>query len=157
MDIPAISQAIEVCAAHLDATLTHGTEVEAYLVGYLLTLIYAEYEKKLSDIVIDKAKASGSAEITTYVGNTIGQVLRGIKLSEISGLLGKFDDKCKQGFSDSIKDTPAANSYSRLVSHRIDFAHRGVLQISFAELQAAYAESHIILDNFGVVLGVTST
>jgi hypothetical protein len=58
MDLPAVDHAIEACRAHLEATGTSNTEIEAYLVRYLLVLTCGEYERTVEELVMARAHKS---------------------------------------------------------------------------------------------------
>lgn len=147
-----IENAIRVCKNHLDTTSVRGTEIEAYLTRYLLVLIYGAYEKRVRQIVIDRAKQSNDTALISFVENTIANY-RSLRVSDIKGkLLARFSDKHARDFDSMIKDTEGALRYDTIISNRHSTAHGEPVNITFEELIECYEKAESVIASLSKVV-----
>ena len=87
-----VDAAIESCERHLSQTGAFSSEIENFLVEYLLVLLYAEYEKTAKLLLQKRAEQSGDSELASFVKSASKKLVRSIKISDMAGLLG---NKCE--------------------------------------------------------------
>lgn len=152
--IPELDETIEVVRAHLDVTGTHGTEIEAILVRYLLALIYAKYESFLHRQLEQRFASAGDPEITTFASQALRNVMRGVKFGDLTGVLNKMSSSLGARFVElRLEWLEAEQAYTTIISNRIDFAHdKGTVQLTFNELCQQYHRSTWLLALFVKVL-----
>lgn len=154
MHIPRLEEAIEVCAKHLDQTNARNTEIEAFLTRYLLVLICATYEEQIERLVAKRALKVSDSHVSAFMQSATGNLIRGIRVSELSRFLGRFGDDYKQLFSAKVNDTDAHRAYDSIISNRHDTAHGPGAAMTFGELQRLFSDSLGVLDAFAEALGV---
>jgi hypothetical protein len=137
----------------LNSNNAFGTEIETYLVQYLLVAICAEYEKAIEEMVMQRIARAGDARITSLVQGSLGMIFRGLTLSNITGLLGKLDTNLKDEFKAGITNTPAHVALDSIVSNRDNVAHVGGVQVTFPELRKFYDESKHVIEKCAEILG----
>lgn len=152
MDFPRIDNAMDVCAKHLAATASRGTEIESYLARYLLTLIYASYEERIKAMVAERGSRSADKHVGAFVKSAVHQLCRSIKVSEIAGILGRFGDDYKNAFTQEIENTKAHNAYDDIISNRHDTAHSEGANVTFGDIERFYADSKLVLEAIEKVL-----
>ena len=146
MEFPRIENAIQTCATHLDATGTRNTEIEGVLVGYLLTITYAEYEGAVRKIVAARGDLHNDERLSAFMTYAAERLIRSIAIGEIGGLLKRFDVVCHQAFQSKIANTPSHTAFDNLLSNRQDVAHRLGANITLAEFQRFYQDSLPVFD-----------
>jgi hypothetical protein len=85
MTFKRIDHALGVCKKHLDATGTRNTPIESCLVGYLLTIIYAEYETIIHKIVVMRVTktTASDADLHRFIEPYIKYRTGKIKISDV--------------------------------------------------------------------------
>lgn len=155
MRLPQVEDAISTCKSHLDVTKTWGTEVEAYLTRHILVMIHAEYEQKIKNIVFEKVSGVSDKHLSSFIKSAIGTVVRSIRITELSGLLGKFGEDYKATFHEKMKESGnAQQAYESILSNRRLVAHGDAQsgQITFGDLEIWFKESLVVLDTFAEIL-----
>jgi hypothetical protein len=153
--MPLAQEVINVCRQHLTATNAFATEIEAFLVQYLLVVICGEYEQTIEALIEQRAEKAGDDHLTAFVKAATGARFRNPRTSDISGLLGWFDSDLKNTFSQRIKDTPAQRAFDTIVTNRHAVAHQGGnLQLTFNELCERFEESKSVLTEVQAILGL---
>src|SRR5216684_8329678 len=93
-----IGYEIEKCERHLDSTGTSNTEVESYFVGYLLIRICSEFESKIGSLIRKRCARIKDKHVVRYSHSTIQLHLRSYKISDLTGLCGRFGEDYKKSF-----------------------------------------------------------
>jgi hypothetical protein len=157
MKFARLDNAMAVCKAHLDATGTRGTEIEHYLVGYLVVIICAEFDARFKKIVETRAGRTGDAHLKNFVVHACGKIVRGNKVSELTSHLGGFGGTCKTDFHAAIAGTTSQGSYDNIMTNRHTVAHHTTSHsMTFNELERAYADSHALLTAVANALGLSA-
>src|SRR5712692_6741601 len=153
--MPLAQEVIDVCRQHLTTTNSFATEIEAFLVQYLLVVICGEYEQTIESFIEQRAERAGDDHLTAFVKAAAGTRFRNPKTSDISGLLGWFSSDLKDAFSERIKDTPALRAFDTIVANRHAVAHQGGnLQLTFRELCDRFEESKLVLAEVKAILRI---
>ena len=155
MRLQRIDYVLASCRAHLDSTASRSTEMEAYLVGYLLVIICSAYEQRIKDLVIARSKHSKDVDLTSFVTGVSARVVRSIKCSEVAGVLGLFGSHCKEKFQQDVNDTPAQVAYDNIINNRHMVTHGGGTNMTFADVEREYRKSRLVLDAMGSALGLS--
>jgi len=147
--------AIITCERHLLNTHSLNTEVETYLVKYLLVLICSEFEEMILRAVEARAGSLTDAEIVAFIKSATAQLFRSLRISELSGLLGRFAPAIKDNFSSNVTDSAAHVAFDTLINNRMQVAHStGVVNLTFGELKLRYEESKDVVRYFATALNV---
>jgi hypothetical protein len=155
--MPAADQALATCEAHLQASNAFNTEIEAYLVKYLLVLISSEFEEMIELLVEQRASQAGDPHLSSFVKSATGQLFRRLRVADIGGLLGRFHDSLKTTFQTGVNGTPAHAAFDTLINNRLQIAHTtNVVNLTFPELKLRYAESKDVLKHFASTLNLPS-
>lgn len=149
-----VEDAIRICRGHLDSTESRNTEIETYLVGYILAVIYAEYEKWLREAIATRAAGVGDAAILAFVRAAAARVLRSIKCHEIAGILGWFGEDCKTTFQKAVNNTPAQAAYDNIIVNRMSVAHASGTNMTLGEVEQAFTDSQEVLKQVMIALGL---
>jgi hypothetical protein len=146
--------AIRECEAHLKSTESFNTVVEGFLVQYLLILICRECEVAVRQIISDRAVRTGDAEVSEFVRSAVEQLIRSIRIGEISGALGRFGQSQKMQFQEFVSENPVLQtSHDTVINNRHLVAHREGVQITFNELKGHFSQGRRIIEQVGVILG----
>lgn len=138
---------IQQCEQHLDATRTRNTEVENYLVRYMLIRICAEYETRIEILVQQRCSRTNDAYIRRFAHWGSEIATRQFNIGDISGMLGKFGDDYKKTFSDAILKTKAEVAWNNIYTNRHAVAHGyATVMMTFTDLKTDYAASQSVLD-----------
>lgn len=154
MDFPRTDAALAVCKLHLDATNSRNTEIESYLVGYLLATIYAEFEQKMRAIVCKRVERAGDQHVHNFAISTMKVVMKTINVSGIKGIIGYLDSASKQTLGDCIDDTTQA-AYDNIINNRHGVAHASGSNMTFAELEATLPGAKAVIELAADALGLT--
>ncbi len=154
MDFNRIDQAMATCKTHLDATGSRNTEIESMLVGYLLAIIYAEFEKKLKKLVAHRASRTKDAEIISFCSAVTKYVLRSINIGDIKGALAHFAPSYKDAFKDAVEGMPIHAAYDNIVLNRHGVAHVAGTNLTFSELEKEFPLSLGVFTEIANVLGI---
>ncbi len=154
MKLLIVDKAIETCEDHLSKSNARGTEIEAYLTGYLLIFICAKYEEIIEKMIVKRASKANDPHIEAFVSSAVDNVFRSLKTSEIAGLLKRFGPDYKDKFQEKVNGTVAETFFNNIVINRHDTAHNLGSNITLNELIKFYNESHSVLDAIAEVLGI---
>lgn len=155
MQFTRLDNAVAVCKKHLEDTGTQNTEIESYLVGYLLISISSEFECIIEAMVNQRAARAGDGHLSSFVRAAADRIIRSVKIDELSGLLNHFDPSCKKQFIDDPQKQAKQVGYGNIVLNRHSVAHATGTSMTFGELEIAYQDSKELMDCFGKCLGLT--
>lgn len=145
-----LDEAVELVQRHLESAGARNTEIETFLVRYLLILIYARYERFISDRLERRFQSSTDSALGRFASEALRNVLRGIKIADLSTLLGKLDPGLREEFGRRLEADPqAATAYNNILVNRRDFAHElSDVQLTLTELRQSYQDSRKIVEAF---------
>lgn len=145
MEFPGVDAAIDLCEEHLNTTSSRGTEVEAFLTRYLITVIYASYEAKIKELVAERGYSRDDEHLSRFMITAADRLCRSINISEVAGLLGLFGPDYKSGFQSRVHASMQI-AYDNIINNRHGVAHEGNMNLTFDELRQSYVESCPVLD-----------
>lgn len=152
------ARAIFDCEEHLAKTESFGTVVESYLVQHLLVLVCREYELALRELVVSRAAKVGDPELQAFTRSAAEQLIRSVRLNEVSGLLGRFGVIHKQRLQEDMRHNPAVQaSYDSIINNRNLVAHIEGVQVTFQELKTLVEQANLILREVARILGATTS
>jgi hypothetical protein len=163
-----IEQALSTCGAHIHelrsqagqidtATLVRNSEIESYLVNYLLGAIYSEFEQYVRQSVYQRCSSHSDAGLSSFARAAVDRTVRKIKISDLGGHLASFDKVCKELFSQAVNDPSRSQekaAYDSIIMNRHDFSHATGSPMTFEDLEQAYRMSLFILEEFERALGL---
>lgn len=155
MTLPQTKEVIDVCEKHLTRVAAFGTEIEAFLVRYLLVVTCAELEAAVLSLVVDRARRTNDNEVTSFIEAVVGKQFRRLRTAEMGGLLGFFDKGLKTSFMRRINNTSEQAAFNNIVNNRHNMAHgKATVQMTFSDLKTDCQHCSSILDAFADALGV---
>ena len=155
MRIDAIDVAIDKCAAHLSPGKDVDETLSGLLTNALLMLICAEFEKKFREMIKDRCSSVSDRSVKSYIDGYTETALRGLRITDVSGLLGKFGDRHKREFRRLLNENrKSENMYNSLVTNRHSAAHGGGPAATFGDIRAYYEEGRSVLDCFRKALWI---
>lgn len=140
-----IENVIGTCTEHLEATDGYHTEVESYLVQYLLVLIVSEYESRIKELFGRRCARSVDPRVSAFMNQRGAQLITRFGIGEISGSLRWFGDDYKQHFQNAC-DGRTRTAWENIYTNRHLVAHDSGVQMTFGDLRAIYEESLLVLD-----------
>lgn len=142
-----IDYEIQKCEQHLDATGSWNTEVENYLVRYLLVRICAEYETRIEILVQRRCTRTNDKYLLSFAKWGATVATKNFNVSDIAGMLGKFGTDYKKAFSDAVTNNDCHRAWDNIYTNRLTVAHgNGMVQMTLGDLKTAYKDSMIVID-----------
>lgn len=154
MDFPRIEAVLKSCRDHLDEAEARNTEIELFLVNYILGVIYSEYEQAIRASIVARAQTGHDAHHDAFVTVAVKRITRSFKFSELSGYLNSFHPDCKKGFMAEVENTQYHSAWDSLMKSRQDFAHASGAQLTLEEVEKYYQDSQVVLDAFEKAIGL---
>lgn len=151
MNFNRIDRLIAECKDHLEKTGARNTEIESYLTGYVLTFISAEFELRTKALLKARAARSNDKELRSFVTHAAGQIMRGPKSNEITGMLRSFDRRCADEFHEVAGDQ-AKSAYDSIINNRHKFVHEAVCTLTLKEVEDFFNNSRGVFA--GIVAGL---
>lgn len=149
MRIERIDAALERCVKYLSATDTTDKEIENLLTQSLLILICAEFEKKFRELIRERCSSVNDKSINEYVESHIRRSPRGLKPSDVAGMLAQFGRAHKDEFDRRRdEDRQSESMYSSIVTNRNGVAHGQGSSATLEEVKRYYEGGHVLLDYF---------
>lgn len=159
-----IDNAIEVTRNHINTTEHKNPEIESYLVSYVLTTIYAEYESRLNILIARRCALTDDVHLKNFAqtlarcGTEEYQAEKRktgrITLSDLAKVLKQFGEDYRDEFMLQVENKPAHTAWDKIVNNRQLVAHQQGTNLTFQELEEAYYESLKVLDAFGDALNL---
>lgn len=146
MKIGSLDLLIQSCEAHLDATGTRNTDIENYLVQFLLIRICAEYESRVTSLVHRRCSRPRDIHLRSFAQQTAEYVCKRFDITDIGKVLQRFGDDYKRSFHTSVMSGVAHVAWDNIYTNRQGVAHNAGPQMSFSDLKKNYADSLIVLD-----------
>lgn len=142
-----LDREIQECERHLDRTGARNTEIENYLVRYLLVRICAEYESRIKILVQRRCARINDQYLLRFAHWGAGVAAKNFNIGDISGMLGKFGVDYQQEFSVAVTNKTCHTAWDNIYTNRLTVAHgNGVVQMNLSDLKQAYADSLIVID-----------
>lgn len=130
-------------------------ECRKYLTNYALIRAAGTAEYVYRAIIADYFAALGNAKIDKYLDKAIRQGSMSATYENMSNLLGKFDEKWKSEFSQSVNRNEHGEqikaSAKSLVQNRHAFAHGRPITASFSDIKSYYQDMILLIEIFNSV------
>lgn len=142
---------------HLINTRTQGSQIEQVFVGYVLTIIYAEFEKAIKSAIKDRCHIQGDTLLNNYVRSTTDRIIRSVRISDLSKVLKRFDNKYNDRFRATVGNTNHQTqvSWDNIIDNRHAFAHMAPTNATLIEVQEWFSEAKIVIFAFRAALGLS--
>ena len=148
MRIDRIDQELARCEEHCSSEPVD-VEVENLLTGSILILICSEFERKVKGLILDRCSSVSDESIRKYIEESIRHVLQGIKIGDLSGLLGKFGPLHKKEFRRRLDENNMVKTmYDSILTNRNRVAHGEGSNATMREVKRYYEKAHVVLDFF---------
>lgn len=157
MSLVRSTDALETCRKHIQAMPRRDPQIEAVLASYACAVIYAELEGQVRRLVADRVgHGRGDVRVKRWGAFSARRLIRSIKISELAGVAGQFDEHCKSRFTHLLDDECKA-AWDQIVQNRHGVAHEDdqpgpVSTMTFAETELAFNRVERVLDAFASCL-----
>lgn len=142
-----IDYEIRRCEQHLDATGMRNSEIENYLVRYLLVRICAEFETRIATLVQRRCARSQDEHVKQFAFWGAAVVAKNFNVGDISGMLGKFGADYQKAFSDAVLNKDCHRAWDNIYTNRLTVAHgNGAVMLTLGDLRTAYSDSLVVID-----------
>jgi len=133
-------------------------KIKDLLTQSLLILIYAQFEKEIKYLLLQRCESVSDRAVKSFVLEHIQKsALRSLKVTDLSGLLKQFDLSYKTVFNQRISENGQAKAaYESLLNNRHSVAHGGSISATFDDVKMFYEKGHEVLDYFEEALQVNS-
>ncbi len=127
--LPRTDSLKKICTAHAltskaNTSLAAWAQIESVLASHLASIAYAEAEARIQEYICGRvAQSTPDTRVHSYVRFSASRLVRSIKISELSGILGHFGDECKSHFSATISDKQKSD-WDSLMGSRHSTAHQ---------------------------------
>ncbi len=142
------------CEKHLDSTATRGTEIESYLVQYLLIRICAEYETRVTALVHRRCSRTRDHHLKSFAQKAAEFVCKRFAIASIAEVLGKFGDDRRLAFLGQVMNGNAHVAWDNIYTNRQAVAHKTGTQMSFGDLKRNYFDSLPVFDALVLALSL---
>ena len=114
------------------------SDVENYLVSYLLAVSYAEIEEKIKTILERRSSKSNDKHVSQYIISNHKNNTGRIAISDITSLLARFGDDYKMVFMGSVLNKPTHAAWDNIILNRHKVTHgSGVIEMTILEFEKA--------------------
>ena len=142
-----IDREILECEKHLDSTGTRNSEIENYLVRYLLVRICAEYETRIAILVQKRCSRTNDEHLMRFAHWGAEIVATRFNISDLKGTLNKFGDDYQKSFTDAVMNKDCHRAWDSIYNNRQTVAHgNGMVLMTVDDLKTAYEDSVIVID-----------
>lgn len=154
-----LDRLVTTCKQHLIDSNSQGTQIELILVGHILTVIYAEFETVIRSSIKERCVVGTDPQVSSFMQHAVDRIVRSIKVSELSGILGLFSLIYKQDFQRDMKhDNGIAEVYyHNLVSNRQAIAHNAFTNATMRDVEEWLPSGKAVIEAFRRALGLTSS
>ena len=156
MQFGQIDNQLSTCKTHLDATGMWATEIEYFLVQFLLVRICAEWEPRIQEMFELRCTRTTDTHLRRFAISSAKYFSNRFSIKDIGRMLSRFGDDYHKLFNSTIVATKAYLAWDSLYSNRVAVAHRAGTQMSFVELTTAYQDCLPVLDALAASLGLTA-
>lgn len=151
-----IDYRMQSCKSHLAATNSWATEVETFLVQYLIIRICAELEERIPLIFARRCSRGSDVQLTEFAVKTVHYVTKRFKVKDLGDVLKRFDIAYHAHFNDAVTRDNSHLAWDSIYNNRHAVAHGAGIQMNFADLDKAYKDCLPVLDALVAALGLTS-
>lgn len=142
--------AIDDCLDHIRSLDKPDPQIEAILAHYACTVLYAEVESRIVDVVSERAGRASDDRGRAFARVSAGRVIRSIGVGDLAGIAGHFHQDCKSAFRESLDDDIVA-AWGQLVINRHSTAHEtdtSGLHLTLRDVEGSYAAAVKVVDEF---------
>lgn len=147
---------VAACKTHLIVSGTQGTQIEAILAGYIISVAYAKLEEAVRNSLLDRCKAGMDPLSERFLEKAIARMVQSIRISELSGILGSFSTSVKEQFQQDMKRDKGqtATYYDNLVSNRHALVHQASANATMKDIDEWLPSAKKVIESFRKALGL---
>ena len=141
---------------HLIDTRAKGSPIEQVFVGYVLTRIHAEFESSIKSAINDRCYIESDTPLNKYVEWATDRIIRSLRLSELRGVLNRFDNNYNDQFQATVDtDQQTQVSWNKIIENRQAFAHKAPANVTLTEVQEDFSKAKDVIVAFREALGLS--
>jgi hypothetical protein len=148
-----IDYEIRQCEQYLDATRMRNTELEYYLVRYLLVRICAEYETRIATLIQRRCARAQDEHVKKFAFWGAEVAAKHFDIGDIKKMLGKFGDDYQKVFTAAVTNKDCHRAWDNIYNNRKTVAHgNGMVMLTLGDLKTAYNDSLVVIDEVAKAL-----
>jgi len=155
MNFASLDYRMLACRNHLDATNSWATEIEMFLVQYLLIRICAEWENRIPLIFERRCTRGSDPQLTQFAVKTVQYVTKRFAIKDLGDVLKRFDTSYHVQFTTAVTSNNAHIAWDSIYVNRNAVAHGAGVQMNLSDLTKAYQDCLSVLDALTAVLDLT--
>jgi hypothetical protein len=137
----------------LDANALRNTEIENYIIRYLLIFCCAEFSELIREKISNRVRAVNDTYIVHFVEKNIDMRLRNPKMENIYKVLEQFNEGLKDELKKNVDERIRTNWDSIIVNRNL-VAHytQCNISITITELKSLLTDISSVIDEIGILL-----
>ena len=147
-----LEKQISVYDQHLIDTGAIDSQIEQVFVGYVLIRIHVAFEESIRSAINERCYREQDPPLNNFNKWAIDRILRSIRFSDLSDILGHFDEQYKELFKGTSDRTKT--SWNNILSNRHSVAHEAPTYATFSEIQKWFSEAQGVIVAFRKALGL---
>ena len=138
---------IQKCEQHLDETGKRNTQIESYIVGYLLVRICSEYETRIATLIQRRCSRINDPHVLKFAHLATKSVTKRFNIGDINAMLDKFGEDYKKAFTDAVNDKVCHVAWDNIYANRNTVAHGNTaVLMNMNDLKRDYNASLVVID-----------
>lgn len=151
-----LDKEIALCKQHLHASSSEGTLIESIVVGYILSMFYAITEEAVLNSIYERCRVGMDQPSERFLKHAVRRVVRSIKVTDLSGVLGILCDTYKENFQQEMKRDGgrATTYYDNLLSNRHALVHQASVNATMKDIDEWEPLAKSVITEFRKAMGL---
>jgi len=131
-------------------------QLQAFVVGYLVLEIVSEFEMRIEQMFVIRAKKTKDIPVSNFVGKMLDTKFRRPAIGKIKEFLGHFDAGMRKCLETAMTGTRIESSMANLLTNRDYYVHKGGNPtLGFQGVKEAYKDAVQLFDCLAKALGLS--
>jgi hypothetical protein len=158
MNFARIDTAINLADKQMGELTKIDPQLQAFVVGYLVLEIVSEFETRIEQMFVIRAKKTKDTPVSNFVGKMLDTRFRRPAVGKIKEFLGHFDTAMRICLETEMKGTQIESSMDSLLTNRDYYVHKeGNATLGFQGVKDAYVDAVKLFDCLAKALGLSAT
>ena len=157
MQFSKLDTAISLAKKESAALAAIDARLQSFVVGYLIVDIISEFEQRLEEMFVLRAKKLGDVPNANFVAKMLDRKFRSPDVSKINEALKNHDAALLTAFEQRLSGTKWNSSMANLMLNRHYYVHKaGSPTMSLQDVEQAYNEAVKLFDALAHALGLSA-
>jgi hypothetical protein len=151
-----IERAMLLAQRHVVMLTSADPQLQAFVVGYLVLEIVSEFEQRIEQMFLLRAKKAGDVPVANFAEKMLGMKFRTPNLGKIKEVLRAFDPAMDTSFDAALAGTQCKIALDNLIKNRHYYVHKsGSATMGLTDVQGNYTEAVKLFEALGRALGLS--